>query len=296
MRTTTIQARFLVVAALLAPPLAAQWTATPDRDNTLYEQFALVEGCSASTSNGAGQYIFSGFTESGVERRAVLRFDLSSIPSGSTILSATVTLNLNRVADSSSPSDLFGLRRLTADWGEGTSDGGSEEGGGGPATANDATWCDSFFQVTPWTSLGGDFVSPASATVAVGTTTPSQQVWGSTIDLVADVQGWVDLPGSNFGWILIQDVAPPRPLGEGEGVVATARRFDSREGADALRPRLVVEYVPVVPPVVEVPARIAGRSRSPGGAPACRRDLDAGARAPRRWTGRGLACRSCFGA
>lgn len=239
-----------LLSALVVAPLTAQLAVPPNRDNTLFEEFAQQEGCSASTSNGAGRYLFSGFTNNGLERRAVLRFDLGAIPPGSTITAAAVTLHLNRVAGGGSPGDRFGLRRLIADWGEGASDGGSAEGGGGPATPNDATWCERFYQVSEWASLGGDFVSPASATIAVGTATPAAYVWGSTAGMVADVQSWVDAPESNFGWILIQDLLPP-PLGDPEGAVATARRFDSREGVAALQPRLEVTYLP--PSVVEVP-------------------------------------------
>jgi hypothetical protein len=242
-----------ILTALAPASLSAQLATTPDRDNTLYEPASQIEGCIASTSNGAGQFIFSGFTNGGVERRAVLHFDLSSIPPGSTITDATLTLNLNRVAGGSLPTDQFGLRRLTADWGEGSSDGGSEEGNGGPATPGDATWCDRFFEVTPWGSLGGDFASPASATIAVGTSPPALHVWGPTVAMTADVQSWVDAPATNFGWILIQDLAPPRPDGGGEGEAASARRFDSREGEASLQPTLSVTFVPLGPPIVEVP-------------------------------------------
>lgn len=251
MQATKLWLGVSMVAALVASPLSAQFATPADRDNTLFEELVQQEGCSASTSNGAGQYLFSGFTNNGTERRAVLHFDVSSIPAGSTIVAATVTLHQNRVAGGSSPSDLFGLRRITADWGEGTSDGGTSEGGGGPATPNDATWCERFYQVAQWANLGGDFISPASATIAVGTTSPASYVWGPTAGLAADVQGWVDAPASNFGWILIQDLVSPPPLGEPEGAVGTARRFDSREGTAAVQPRLEVTYLQ--PPTVEVP-------------------------------------------
>ncbi len=251
MQATKLWLGVSMVAALVASPLSAQFATPADRDNTVFEELVQQEGCSASTSNGAGQYLFSGFTNNGTERRAVLHFDVSSIPAGSTIVAATVTLHQNRVAGGSSPSDLFGLRRITADWGEGTSDGGTSEGGGGPATPNDATWCERFYQVAQWANLGGDFISPASATIAVGTTSPASYVWGPTAGLAADVQGWVDAPASNFGWILIQDLVSPPPLGEPEGAVGTARRFDSREGTAAVQPRLEVTYLQ--PPTVEVP-------------------------------------------
>ena len=45
-------------------------------------------------------------------------------------------------------------------------------------------------------------------------------VWNSTTAMVSDVQGWVDNPGSNNGWMVIGD----------EANLTTARRFDSSEG------------------------------------------------------------------
>ena len=43
--------------------------------------------------------------------------------------------------------------------------------------------------------------------------------WGSTPGMVADVQGWLDQPGANFGWILIGDETGPQ----------TVKNFASRE-------------------------------------------------------------------
>jgi len=59
--------------------------------------------------------------------------------------------------------------RLLADWGEGTSNatGGLGEGGGGPATTNDATWVHRFYSTQLWNTPGGDFAAAASATTTV---------------------------------------------------------------------------------------------------------------------------------
>ena len=50
--------------------------------------------------------------------------------------------------------------------------------------------------------------------------------------MVADVQGWIDNPGSNNGWMVIGDEVNP----------TTARRFDSSEGGSP--PQLVVDFTP----------------------------------------------------
>jgi hypothetical protein len=56
--------------------------------------------------------------------------------------------------------------------------------------------------------------------------------------MVADVQGWLDSPSGDFGWILIG------PEGSGN----TTKRFDSREYATASnRPLLTIDYTAPVP-------------------------------------------------
>ena len=87
------------------------------------------------------------------------------------------------------------------------------------------------FDTLAWTTAGGDFspVASASATVAgIGSYT-----WESTSQLVADVQGWLDDPDSDHGWLLQGDESKTR----------TAKRFHSDENDDeAIRPVLMVEY------------------------------------------------------
>ena len=200
-------------------------TLTATRDNTLYEQVG------GGLSNGAGVYIFTGTTATAtLRRRALLRFDLSTIPAGSTVNSATLQLNMSRTI---SNAQSVGLHRVLADWGEGTSDATSEEGQGAAATSGDATWEHRFYNTELWTTVGGDFDPAARATVSV--VGLGLYTWGSTSGMVADVQAWVDAPASNFGWMLLGN----------EAGAGTAKRFDSRENAvEANRPRLTVDFTP----------------------------------------------------
>ena len=123
------------------------------------------------------------------------------------------------------------LHRATADWGEGTSDAGANEGSGAPATTGDATWLHRFFNSTFWATPGGTFALTPSASQTVsglGTYT-----WGSTAGMVSDVQQWLSNPSSNFGWVILGN----------EEVTVTSKRFDSRQNAiPSSRPTLIVRY------------------------------------------------------
>ncbi len=66
-------------------------------------------------------------------------------------------------------------------------------------------------------------------------------VWASTPAMVADVQGWLDEPATNFGWVIVGDESATAP---------TAKRFDTREEAVIeYRPKLTVEFASGVPTV-----------------------------------------------
>ena len=203
-----------------------------DRDNTLYED-TLGE-----LSNGAGQYIFTGATLVMGVRRALLRFDVAgALPAGATVESAALWLQMTMTR--AGPEDVS-LHPVLSDWGEGTSMGFGEEGGGAPATPGDATWLHTFYDTDFWTNPGGDFEAAASATTTVDDFGPYS--WGSTPDMVADVQSWLDDPAANHGWIVVGN----------EAVTLTAKRFGSRENLDpASVPVLCVGFSE--PPVVEIP-------------------------------------------
>jgi len=198
------------------------------QDTTLYED---SEG---RRSNGSGSNIFvglnAGSTGEVLKRRGLLRFDVAgSVPAGSTIHCATLTLNLSRT---SSGAQLIDLHRVLSDWGEGTSDASLNEGQGAPAAPGDATWMHTFYDSSRWSRPGGDFIETASATQTVDS--PGFYSWTSPA-LVGEVQSWLDQPSSDFGWLLMGPEHGSR----------TSKRFDSKENVAASnRPRLTVVFTP----------------------------------------------------
>ncbi len=196
------------------------------KDNSLYQDpFGAL-------SNGSGPTFFAGATGGGGIRRGLIEFDLSAIPAGATIES--VTLELFLVQAQAFATDV-GLHEVLTEWGEGTSSAGNRAGGGAIAKANDATWLHTFFNVATWTNPGGDFATVASATTLVGAEGATYR-WFSTPDLVADLQGWLDAPASNHGWLLRGD----------ESQSGTAKAFGTRENSViADRPLLTVTFSPV---------------------------------------------------
>jgi hypothetical protein len=206
-----------------------QVTIGANKDNTLYES------ATGALSNGAGQHFFAGrtFQVSGSIRRGLIAFDIAgTIPSGATILSVTLTLSMSK---SQPGTHTVSLHRVLADWGEGTSVAGGNEGGGAPSSSGDATWIHRFFNTSSWATIGGDFSSTASASQSVSGI--GMYTWGPTAAMVADVQGWLNTPSNNFGWLLKGN----------ESSGGTAKRFDTRENGDpAARPLLTVTYDPGV--------------------------------------------------
>lgn len=192
------------------------------RDNTLFGPF------NSELSNGSGPGVFSGSTRGFGTRRALLQFALTdSLPGQAQIDSVHVRLHLNRT---STGAFTHRLHRLQHDWGEAASF--TTGGGGALAQPGDATWSHAFWDSLPWSTPGGDFEAAISAEAVVDSI--GDYFWGSTPQLVADVQAWVNDPATNFGWILI-----------GDETTASAKRFDSRESATLeLRPELVIDFSP----------------------------------------------------
>jgi len=189
---------------------AATATIEPSADNTLAQDFP-------DNSSGACDSIFAGNTDNGIgfARRALLRFDLSSIPPGSVINSVTLSMAVTR--GSNHVDSTFTLHPVTSAWVEGTAGCGTRGGGQGEPTAGGGT---------TWNTMPG--FGAASGSTLINNTSPT---W-STPAMASDVQGWLDNPGSNNGWILLGD----------ETIPTSTRRFDSREGGSP--PSLLVDFTP----------------------------------------------------
>jgi len=157
-----------------------------------------------------------GSTAGTPRNRGLIKFDLTGqIPPSSEIKSVALTFTVAMVP-LGGVNSIFELRRIRKQWNE-----------------SEATW-NNRTTSGPWSSPGGaapdDLSTTISATTLVGGL--GRYTLGSTTNLIADVQAWVDTPGTNFGWIV---------LTQSENVAKTARRVTSREGG-ANGPTLVIEY------------------------------------------------------
>jgi hypothetical protein len=199
-------------------------------DNTLWNDLA------GQTSSGAGQILFVGRAAGMASfpiRRALIAFDVAGfVPAGATVTSARLIL--------SNPSGNIGprnveLHRVLASWGEGASN--ATSGQGDPAQPGDATWLHRSYPNVFWSAPGGDFAAASSSTLIVDQL--GVQTWSSTASTVADVQAWLDMPSSNFGWLVKLD---------NESTPQTTKVFDSREATEiGVRPMLEIVFTPPQP-------------------------------------------------
>jgi hypothetical protein len=161
----------------------------------------------------------------------VLRFDLAGrIPAGALVTSVRLSLS---VANSPNLSFYnFDLRRVLKPWAE-----------------TEATWMIRLAPNVAWDTPGGmigtDFSQTISASQMIGST--NTYVFGSTSNLVADVQNWLNHPDTNFGWVLMTT---------DEEINFSARRFASRENTVRPLPTLEVQYTASPPPRIDLVERM----------------------------------------
>ena len=144
-------------------------------------------------------------------QRALLEFDLSSIPVGATITGAALQMEATSLSD---PFDIS-VYQMTESWVEGTGD-GTDVAGADWTTRDDAT---------SWASgVGGSFVT-SSPVATLSAKSTGQHRW----DITSLVQQWHDGTSANHGLLL------GSPDSGTESVT-----YDSREGVSV--PELVITY------------------------------------------------------
>jgi len=224
---------------------AASITILPSADTSLIEI--------APTNNNGGQaWLLSGKIQNDVYRdRTLMKFDFTILPTNAIVLSVALTVEVTRQPGDGLANAPFGLYRMLRPWGEGDKVATTIPGQGMPATDGEATWRHAFFPTNQWTVPGGasgvDFSDVESSFQFIYGTGQSPYRFESTPELVADAQGWVNDPQSNYGWMLLCD---------DEATPFTARRFGSREDPNA-PPRLEIEFL--APPFITSANRADGQ-------------------------------------
>ncbi|ANM29387.1 hypothetical protein ABI59_06995 [Acidobacteria bacterium Mor1] len=214
----------LACAIVAAPALAETLVLNPVKDNTLFEEDPAL-------SNGSGQHLFAGKIAFGPRRRALLQFRLPSpalFPAGAQVTDVRLRLAMSKTI---APQVFVTVHPLHRHWGEAGSDAPGAEGAGAQAMPGDATWRDTFFEISTWDRPGGDYEFFPIAWALVGE--PGFYTFEELPGMRREIMEAMLRPGRNFGWILIGD----------ESSNATAKRFDSREHPDPeRRPQLIIEY------------------------------------------------------
>lgn len=165
-------------------------------------------------------------TASGAQWKALVEFDLSSLPPGVIITSAT--LSLYCANEESSRDDAITVRRGLTQWFEGVKNGSAPDAG-----QDGSTWSHRNANGSiSWGAAGG-----LEGTDYATTPTDTTPVTGTGVfidwDVTVDVQGFVNSSFTNFGWWFI------RP----DSVNGHRKFFTSSDSATAAqRPKLVIDY------------------------------------------------------
>jgi uncharacterized repeat protein (TIGR01451 family) len=197
-----------VVFAATGAPLFAQTTIVLQGDPAAGTDTFIAFASNVQNYGGAAQITTN--SQSTGQTRGLLYFDLSGVPSGARIQSAT--LELYHFFSKNNSSEQLRVHRVLRSW-----------------TEFGATWRN-YDGVNGWTTQGGDYDPAASASTTVNGTVDVWRQWNVTLL----VQGWVGGSYPNHGLLL---TSPPAG-GNNE------RQFRSSEyaGNPAFRPRLTIVF------------------------------------------------------
>jgi hypothetical protein len=183
---------------------------TPVVDTSIFNGGSKPQGTST---------ILSGRRGNGVIDRALLRFDLTAIPTNAVVHSAQLELSVVRAPNINPVT--FQLHRLLTAW---------DTSANWLQAAAGRQWS------APGGALGVDFTANnISAVVEAGVST-FRGLFGPSTEMQLDLETWIQNPSSNAGWMVIC---------ASENVAKTARHFGASESQSPAR--LTISY--------EVPAR-----------------------------------------
>jgi len=220
MKTSQIAAKLpsvaLTISLVATAPVFTQAMVT----NIAIEADTFIVARSPANNVGGGTHVAVGRDGSAGDgrRRGLFRFDLSGIPPGAVVISATFRASVVGAPLTGSVNSTFALHRVAAEWGEGDNSVGPFPQQGSPASTGEVTWNSRQHGIAAWSAGGGDYDATAAASTFVSGV--GSYAWADT-GLVAVVQGWIDDPSANHGVIMFSQL---------EGTGRTARKFGSREG------------------------------------------------------------------
>ncbi|MEZ5105132.1 MAG: DNRLRE domain-containing protein [Draconibacterium sp.] len=182
-----------------------------------------------STIRGTETTIVQDYDSETVERRSLLSFNLSSIPAGSTIVSAELEFYVTAEGKG------FDMHRMLILWDE--------------ATVTYASIGDRHF-------LADD--ADAVSTVDATWTNHDGETGFSSLEIPAStIQGWVDGTFNNYGWLMI---ATDNPGGDGQQLAS------KENGTQERNPKLTINYYPgvITSPQIMITSNLSAFTIEPG--------------------------------
>ena len=145
----------------------------------------FINGALPANNAGSVSWFDAGTDGVSGTRRGLIRFNLASVPAGSTVNSAVLRLTVTKVPSLSPANSNFEIYRLQANWTEGEQIGNN----GAAAAAGEANWTARMNGTANWTAPGAasDAAATASASAAVGSSFFTAYSWTSAA-VVSDVQ------------------------------------------------------------------------------------------------------------
>jgi hypothetical protein len=185
---------------------------------------ARLRSESPANNYGSCDNYYIGYDDTGLIRRAVVKFDLTTanIPAGAVITNAYLSLYASSFLNGQVTCSLY---RITQAWTEGAGT------CGGIADVN-VSWNYYNGAGNSWVTAGGDYEAAAVSNAVNAGSLPAHYVTFSITPSV--IQGWIDAPATNNGLLLKSSV---------ESVVENVVVFGSAESTSANQnPRLTVYY------------------------------------------------------